>query len=157
MDTKIITFGWVSLILYMHISWNTVAWFLRPMSEELCREKPSIWCFMEAHWSVFLLLPQINRLHQNVLWKAFPDTILRSSVAKIKRNLKMTVFQEVGIDSKLLNLSTKFNDLGIILFCGTCFIYIMMCFFCVCFFFVFFFLAHKVLKIRRSTFMGHPV
>ena len=31
--------------------------------------------------------------------KAFPDTILRSSVAQIKRNLK----KEVGIDSKLLN------------------------------------------------------
>ena len=37
------------------------------------------------------------------LMETFPDTILRSSVAKIKRNLKMTVFQEVGIDSKLLN------------------------------------------------------
>ena len=32
-----------------------------------------------------------------------PDKILRSSVAKIQWNLKITVFQEVGIDSKLLN------------------------------------------------------
>ena len=37
------------------------------------------------------------------LWKAIPDTILRSSVANIKRNLKMTVFQDMGIESKLLN------------------------------------------------------
>ena len=37
------------------------------------------------------------------IWKAFPYTILRSSVAKIKRNLEITVFQEIGIESKLLN------------------------------------------------------
>ena len=51
-------------------------------------EKPSIWCFVEAHWSVFLLLPRINGLPQNK-WKSFPDTKLRSLVVKIKRNLKI--------------------------------------------------------------------
>ena len=35
--------------------------------------------------------------------RLFPDTIICSSVAKIKRNLKITVIQEVGKDSKLLN------------------------------------------------------
>ena len=40
---------------------------------------------------------------KNTIWKAFPDTILRSTVAKIKRNLKLTVFQEMDIESKLLN------------------------------------------------------
>ena len=35
--------------------------------------------------------------------RPFPDTILRSSVPKIKQNLKMNVFQEMGIESKLLN------------------------------------------------------
>ena len=35
--------------------------------------------------------------------KAIPDIILRSSVAKIERNLKMIVFQEMGIESKLPN------------------------------------------------------
>ena len=87
------------------------------MSEELCREKPSIWCFVEALWPVFLLLPRINEFPQNTLWKAFPDTILHSSVAKIKQDLKIGVFQEVGMD-----FLTKFNDLGIILFRGRCFI-----------------------------------
>ena len=46
-----------------------------------------------------------NGLPQNTIWKVCPDTILRLSVAKIQRNLKITVFQEVGIhvDSKLPN------------------------------------------------------
>ena len=35
---------------------------------------------------------RINGLPQNTIWKAFPNTILRSSVTKIKRNMKMTVF-----------------------------------------------------------------
>ena len=38
-----------------------------------------------------------------LLWKVCPVTILRSSVAKIQRNLKMTVFQEMVIESKVLN------------------------------------------------------
>ena len=44
-DTKIIKFGWVILILCPLLeiqSFSNFAWFLRPMSEELCREKPSI-------------------------------------------------------------------------------------------------------------------
>ena len=41
--------------------------------------------------------------HKTPLWKASPYTIIRSSVAKITRNLKMTVFQEMAIESKLLN------------------------------------------------------
>ena len=36
-------------------------------------------------------------------WKAIPNIILRSSVAKIKWNLKMTVFLQMAIESKLLN------------------------------------------------------
>ena len=48
---------------------------------------------------------RINGLPQNtiILWKAFPYSVLRSSVVKIKRNLKMIIFQEIGMDSKLLN------------------------------------------------------
>ena len=69
-------------------------------------------------------------------------------VAKITRNLKMTVFQEVGIDSKLLNqiilmILVSFssaedalsNDVKKKMK----------------------FLARKVLKIRHSAFLGHPV
>ena len=115
-DTKIIEFGWVILILYPfheRQSFSNFDWFLRPMSEALCREWPFIRCFGVAHWSVLTKemcrqkkgecdIVQINGLHQNTIWKAFhqntiwkafPDTILRSSVAKIKQNLKMTVFR----------------------------------------------------------------
>ena len=105
-DNKIIQFGWVILNLCPLLeiqSFSNFAWFLRLMSEELCRDKASIRCFGEAHWSVAAKETQINGLPQNTVWKAFPFTILRSLVAKIKRNLKMTVFQEMGIDSKLLN------------------------------------------------------
>ena len=75
------------------------------MSEEFCRDKQSIRRPVEAHCSVFLLLPRINGLPQNTVWKVCPATILRSPVAKIQRNLKMTVhvFQEMVKESKVLN------------------------------------------------------
>ena len=76
-----------------------------------------------------------------------PDTKLRSSVAKIKRNLKMTVFQEVGIyrfkitQPNLMILvsfssaeDASSNDVKTMTF-----------------------LASKVLKIHSSAFWGHPV
>ena len=116
-DTKIIEFGWVILNLFPFLeiqSSSNFAWFLQPKSVELYRERPFRWCFGEAHWSerchirpfsayTFLLLTRINGLPQNTLWKAIPDTMLRSSVAKINQNLKMTVFHEMGIESILLN------------------------------------------------------
>ena len=74
-DTKIIKFGCVILILcqfFERQSFSNFAWYLRPISEELCREKPSIWCFVETHWSVFLLLPQINGLPQTPYGRLFP-------------------------------------------------------------------------------------
>ena len=113
-DTKIIKFGWVILILcpFLEIqSFSNFAGFLRPMREELCRDKPSICCFVEAHWSVATKETQINGLPQDIVWKVCPNTFLRSSVAKIQRNLKMNQ-----------NYPTKFNDLDIILFCRRCFI-----------------------------------
>ena len=105
-DTTIVKFGWVILILCTHLeiqSFSNFAGFLGPMSEEFCRDRQSIRCPVEAHCSVFLLLPRINGLPQNPVWKVCPATILRSSLTKIQRNLKMTVFQEMGIESKLLN------------------------------------------------------
>ena len=104
-DTKIVKFGWVVLNLSTLVeiqSFSNFAGFLRPMSEGLCRDNQSIRHPVEAHCSVFLLLPPINGLPQNTVWKVCPDTILRSSVAKIQQNLKMTVFQEMGLESKLL-------------------------------------------------------
>ena len=76
-DTKIIKFGWVILILcpFLEIqSFSNFAWILRPTSEELWKKKLSIRCFVAAHWSVVLLLPRINGLPQNTLWKPCPDT-----------------------------------------------------------------------------------
>ena len=90
-DTKVIKFGWVILNLCTLLeiqSFSNFAWFLRPMSEELCRDKPSIWCLVEAHCAVFLLLPRINGLPQKTIWQVCPDTILRSSVAGRKNPAK---------------------------------------------------------------------
>ena len=81
------------------------------MSGELWQDKPSIRCFCKS--------PLIrgnkrnteqggarnNGLPQDDVWIVCPDKILRSSVPKIQRNLKMTVFQEMVIESKLLNHS----------------------------------------------------
>ena len=73
------------------------------MSEEFCPDKQSIRRPVEAHCPVFLLLLRISGLPQNTVWKICPAIILRSPVAKIQQNLKMTVFQEMVIESKLLN------------------------------------------------------
>ena len=43
-----------------------------------------------------------NGLPQDDVWIVCPDKILRSLVPKIQRILKMTVFQEVCIDSTIL-------------------------------------------------------
>ena len=107
-DTRIVKFGLVILYLctleVLEIqSFSNFAGFLGPMSEEFCRDRQSIRCPVEAHCAVFLLLPRINGLLQNIVWKVCLATILRSSVAKIQRNLKMTLFQEMVIESNLLN------------------------------------------------------
>ena len=77
---------------------------------------------------------------------ACPDIILRSSVAKIKRNLKMTVFQEMGIKSKLLNQNSmilvSFSSAEDALFNESKKSMTL--------------LARKVLKISRSAFFGTP-
>ena len=68
--TKIVKFGWVTLNLCTLIeiqSFSNFTGFLRPMSEELCRDEQSIRCSVEAHCSVFLLLPRINGLPQNAI------------------------------------------------------------------------------------------
>ena len=106
-DGKIIKFGWIVLILcpFLQIrSFSNFARFLRPMSEELCRDQPFI---------IMLLGIPLNRVsfcwHESMgfpktqQWKAIPNIILRSSVTKIERNFKMTVFQKMVIESKLLN------------------------------------------------------
>ena len=54
------------------------------MSEELYQEKSSIQRFGKAHWSV--------ATKETRIMEGIPYTIRRSSVAKIKGNLKMTAF-----------------------------------------------------------------
>ena len=69
-DTKIVKFGWVILNLctFLEIrSFSNFAGFFGPMREEFCRDKQSIRCPVEAHCSVFLLLPRINGLPQNTI------------------------------------------------------------------------------------------
>ena len=63
--TKIIKFDSVVLILctFLEIrSFSNFARFLGRMSEEYCRDRQSIRCPVEAHCSVFLLLPQKHRM-----------------------------------------------------------------------------------------------
>ena len=69
-DTKIVKFGWVILNLCTFLETQSIsnfAGFLGPMSEEFCRDKQSIRCPVEAHCSVFRLLPRINGLPQNTI------------------------------------------------------------------------------------------
>ena len=57
--------------------------------------------------SVFLLLPRINGFPQNPTKHRMEGLSRHNSSltgCKIQRNLKMTVFQEMVIESKLLNL-----------------------------------------------------
>ena len=66
------SFGWVILnLMYVHFlkcsHFQISLDVLGPMSEEFCRDKQSIRCPVEAHCSVFLLLPRINGLPQNTV------------------------------------------------------------------------------------------
>ena len=101
--TNIVEFGWVIFILWQFLerrSFSNFTWFLQPMSVESYRENPFIWCFWESP------LIHVNKRYSvsgNGHMKGHSRHNLRSSVAKIKQNLKITVFQEMGIESKLLN------------------------------------------------------
>ena len=57
--------------------------------------KPIVPCFFCCHGS--------TGFHKDTVWKVYHATIHRSSVAKFQQNLKMTVLEEMVIESKLLN------------------------------------------------------
>ena len=95
-DTMIIEFGWVVLILcpFLEIrSFSNFARFLRPMSRRIMSGiafhynalgnpvEPPFFC-----WHGSMGFPKTQQ------WKAIPNIILCSSVAKILRTLKLTVF-----------------------------------------------------------------
>ena len=92
----------------MPISWNTVIFKFRSISVTDERRimsgiafyynalgNPVEPCFFCWHGSMGF--PKTQQ------WKAIPNIILRSSVAKIKQNLKKTVFYQMAIESKLFN------------------------------------------------------
>ena len=80
-DTKIIEFGWANFDS-MPISWKTVIFkfclIFATNEHRFCKEWLSYARFrLRWHRSMGFL--------KNTIWKAFPDTILRSSVAKINQ------------------------------------------------------------------------
>ena len=87
-DTKIIKFGWVILILFPFLEIQSFSNFCDRWAN--CCVGTNL--PYDVLWSVFLLLPRINGLPQNTIWKVCPDKILCSSVAKIQQNLKITVW-----------------------------------------------------------------
>ena len=94
-DTKIIEFGWVILILWPDFCDRLARNYVENGLSYHVLRNPIEPCFFCWHGSMGFPKTPRERL--------FPDIILRSSIAKIKRNLKMTVFQEIVIESKLLN------------------------------------------------------
>ena len=86
----------------MTISWNTVIFKFRLM---FATGERRIVAGQTLHM-VFCGSPLIRGNKRNteqlLNWIVCPDKILRSSVPKIQRNVKMTVFQEVCIDSELI-------------------------------------------------------
>ena len=104
-DTKTIEFGWAILIICPFLETQSslnFAWFFATNELRLCREWLSIRPFP---LTLCLLLTRINGLpqkhHMDGL-SLYNSTLIRS-VVKIKRSLNMTVFQEMGIKSRLLN------------------------------------------------------
>ena len=99
-DIKIIEFGWVILILHVHVCMTISCnsnfqisldfcdrWAKNYVGNGLSRGvlgKPIVLCQQKTHCSL--------GFRKNTIWKAIPDIIPRWSVAKIKRNFKMTVF-----------------------------------------------------------------
>ena len=129
-------------------SFSNFARFLRPMSEYLCREWPFIVMFREIMLNrVSFVLTDQWAFHTTQQWKAIPDIILRSSVANVERNSKMTVFPEMGIESKLPNqiewFTCRYHSLlQKILYTMTQKYWQLS--------------ARNVLKIHRSVFYGTP-
>ena len=113
------------------------------MSEELCRENPSIMVFCGSPLiRVSFVATDQWASPKRRIWKTFPDTILCSSLAKIKakfenqighrfKNTQPNLMILVSSSSAEDALSNNVNKYNI--------------------------LARKVLKIRRSAFLGHPV
>ena len=134
----------------MPISWNShfqISLDFCDRWAKNCRDKASIRCFEGSP----LIRGNKRNMDQQASTKhrmeGFSFTILHLSVAKIKWNLKMTILRN---GHRIKITQTKFNDLGIIHFWGEM-LYLMMLKYITL-------LARKVLKIRRSAFLGgHPV
>ena len=118
-DTRIIEFGWVILILCPFLetlSFSNFAWFWRRMSVELYRDRPSIMVFLRK--TIDPCQQKIQRISGNGhFYESHSLPNLRSSVAKNLAKFENDCVLRNGHRIKILYL-----DLGIILFCGRCFI-----------------------------------
>ena len=146
-DTKIINFGWVILNLCPLLeiqSFSNFAWFLRPMSKELCRGK----AFHLVFWGSPLIhgnIRNMDGLPQNTLWKLLPDTILRSSVtnrAKFENDCISRNGHRIKITQPKLMILVSFSYAEVALSNDVKNITI---------------LDRKILKICHSAFFGHPI
>ena len=84
------------------------------MSEELCRDKPSIWCLVEAHVSVFLLLPRINGFPQNTIMEALSrhnsSLIGRKNPAKFENDCILRNGNRIKITQPYLMILVSFSS-----------------------------------------------
>ena len=114
-DTRIIKSGWVIRNLCRLLEIQSFSYFALLFCDRWTKNCVGT-CFHKVSWGNPLIrgnktfqrnadqwASKKQRIYACYIWKAFPFTILRSSVAKINRNLKITVFQEMGIESTLLN------------------------------------------------------
>ena len=139
---------WLSNFDSMTISWNTIIFKFRWIfgtDERIILSRQTIHSSSYGspcmHCSVFLLLPRINGPPQKhyMELKVCPTTIHRWSVAKILRNLKITVFQEMVIESKWPRHHSLLRKM----------FHLMMWKYTTL-------LARNALKIHRSAFSGTP-
>ena len=90
-------------------SFSNFARFLSPMSEYFCREWPFIVMFREIMLNRVSFVLTDQWAFHTTQWKAIPDIILRTSVTHVERHSNMTVFPEMGIESKLPNQLESFR------------------------------------------------
>ena len=105
----------------MPISWNTVIFKFRSIFATNERRVMSGIAFHcnalgESCWTVFLLLTRNNGLPKTQQWKPIPNIILRSSVAKIKRNLNdcvLTNGHKIKITQSNIMILVSFSSAGV--------------------------------------------
>ena len=119
-DTKIIKFDWVILKphLLKHSHFQISLDFCDWWAKDYDGNGLSLLCFGEAHWSMSTKETRFNGIPQSIIMKGYSQH--NSSLIGHKNRAK---FENDRISRNgHQNYPTKFNDLGIILFCGRCLI-----------------------------------